>query len=114
MGGRTLTMAKQEGKGWFAILLAEHLTNQVKIPAYILQAIHFAHGPFSRSLIARILQHRAECLISSKPFLASQKKDFLVEVERFQRNEIDLLDLKTAALLRLPGDAINAFLAEMA
>jgi putative ATP-dependent endonuclease of OLD family len=46
MGNRTLTMAKQEGKGWFALLLAEYLTPQVQIPAYIMQAIHFAHGEF--------------------------------------------------------------------
>lgn len=113
MGSRTLTMAKQEGKGWFAILLAEYLTTQIQIPAYILQAIHFAHGPFSHSLIARILQHRAECLFSSWPSFATQKKDFLLEVERFQRNEINLQALKTAALLMIPGDAINDFLAEM-
>jgi putative ATP-dependent endonuclease of OLD family len=46
MGNRTLTMAKQEGKGWFALMLAEYLTPQVQIPAYIMQAIHFAHGNF--------------------------------------------------------------------
>lgn len=113
MGSRALRMAKQEGKGWFAILLAEHLTTQVQIPSYILQAIHFAHGPFSHSLIARILQHRAECLFNSLPWHAFQKMEFLLEVKRFQQNEISMDQLKAAALLKLPNDAINAFLADM-
>ncbi|KAB0528589.1 AAA family ATPase [Pseudomonas brassicacearum] len=114
MGRRTLTMAQKEGKGWFAILLAEHLTHHVQIPTYILQAIHFAHGPFSRSLLTRILQHRAECRFSPKPLLTPLKKTFLLEVERFEREEISLQTLKAAVDFMLRGDAINAFLAEMA
>ena len=106
-------MAKQEGKGWFAILLAEHLTAQVQIPSYILQAIHFAHGPFSHSLIVRILEHRAEDLFNSLPWHAFQKMEFLLEVKRFQQNEISMDQLKAVALLKLPNDAINAFLADI-
>lgn len=52
MGRRILTMANQEGKGWFALLLAEYLTPQVHIPAYILQALNFAHGSFPLPLLA--------------------------------------------------------------
>jgi putative ATP-dependent endonuclease of OLD family len=114
MGSRVLTMAKQEGKGWFAILLAEYLTPQVQIPAYILQAIHFAHGPFPRPLLARVLQYRAECRFGSAPLLASQKDAFRLELERFEREEIGLLALKAAVDFMLPGDAIKAFLAETA
>jgi len=113
MGSRALRMAKQEGKGWFAILLAEHLTAQVQIPSYILQAIHFAHGSFSHSLIVRILEHRAEYLFNSLPWHAFQKMEFLLEVKRFQQNEISMDQLKAVALLKLPNDAINAFLADI-
>ncbi|MBS7596891.1 AAA family ATPase [Pseudomonas sp. RC2C2] len=113
MGSRALTMAKQEGKGWFAILLAEHLTHQVQIPAYILQAIHFAHGEFSRPLLARILQHRAECLFGTWPAAAPVKTDFLLEVERFEKEQISLQDLKAAVAHRLPEDSITAFMTEI-
>ncbi|MBD8236004.1 AAA family ATPase [Pseudomonas fluorescens] len=114
MGGRTLTMAQKEGKGWFAILLADQLTPQVQIPTYIQQAIHFAHGPFSRPLLSRILQHRVECRFSSNCSAAPLHAAFRLELERFQREEISLQTLKAAVAFMLPGDVINAFLAEMA
>lgn len=113
MGSRTLTMANQEGKGWFALLLAEYITPQVQIPAYILQATHFAHGPFALPLLARILQHRAECKFGPNPVEFSAKQAFLFEVERFAQGLIDLATLKAAINAMLPEDAINAFLAEL-
>jgi len=51
------------------------------------------------------------------PFLriinVSAKQAFLLEVERFAQGLIDLETLKAAIDLMLPGDAINAFLAEI-
>lgn len=113
MGRRTLTMAKQEGKGWFALLLAEYLTPQVQIPAYIMQAIHFAHGTFPLPLLVRILQHRAEYRYGSDVLNSPAKQAFLLEVERFAQGYIGLAELRTAIGLMLPGDAIDAFLAEI-
>ena len=110
MGRRTLTMAKKEGKGWFALLLAEYLTPQVQIPAYIMRAIHFAHGTFPRLLLTRMLQHRAEYRFGSDVL---NKQVFLNEVERFAQGDICLAELRIAVGLMLPGDAIDAFLAEI-
>ncbi|MEL5638805.1 AAA family ATPase [Serratia ureilytica] len=113
MGRRTLTMAKQEGKGWFALLLAEHLTPQVQIPSYIIQALHFAHGTFPLPLIARILQHRAEYRYGSDVLNSPAKQAFLLVVERFVQGNIGLAELRREIGLMIPGDAINVFLAEM-
>lgn len=41
-GREALRLAKKMGKGWFALLLAENLTNLTLIPDYILRAIAFA------------------------------------------------------------------------
>lgn len=112
-GYRTLTMAEQEGKGWFAILLADVLDHQVVVPGYIREAVLFAHGAFSRPLIVRILRHRMNCNwrndLASRPRLTA----FAPEVERFERSEIDLSALRVAAATAMPGDAAHAFLAGM-
>ena len=112
-GYRTLTMAEQEGKGWFAILLAQTLDHQAVVPGYIRDAVLFAHGPFSRPLIMRILRHRMNCLLAidcaARPRLAA----FNSEVERFGRSEIDLTTLRAAAVTALPSDVVHEFLAGM-
>lgn len=113
MGSRALTMAMKEGKGWFALLLAEHVTPQVQIPAYILQAVHFAHGALPIPLLTKILQYRAECRFGSNPMDPSVKDKFLLEVESFAQGFTDLGTLKAAIDSMLPGDAIVPFLAEM-
>lgn len=113
MGYRALLMAEHEGKGWFAILLADALTHQVVIPDYIRRAILFAHGPFSRPLIARILRHRADCLWRTDTSAHARLSQFAIEIDRFHRKEIDLSALRTAVAWALPRDAIAPFLAEM-
>jgi putative ATP-dependent endonuclease of OLD family len=41
-GKEVLRLANKQGKGWFALLLAENLTNQTYFPEYVLRAIAFA------------------------------------------------------------------------
>lgn len=112
-GFRTLTMAEQEGKGWFAVLLAQTLDHQVVMPPYIREALLFAHGAFSRPLIIRILHHRMNCLwridVTSQPRLSA----FNLELQRYRAQEIDLPTLCAAAAIALPGDAVHEFLAGM-
>lgn len=112
-GYRTLTMAEQEGKGWFDILLAQTLDHQAVMPGYIRDAVLFAHGPFSRPLIMRILRHRMNCLLGIDRTARPRLTVLNAEVERFGRLEIDLPTLRTAAEAALPGDVVHAFLAGM-
>ncbi|MGE8448230.1 MAG: ATP-dependent nuclease [Comamonas sp.] len=112
VGLRTLTMAEHVGKGWFAILLAGKLDHNVIIPDYIRQALLFAHGGFSESLILRILQHRIACYsthLASQPAL----NDLAAAVEIFKCGLTDLSDLKAGMELAFPEDAFLPFLAEM-
>jgi hypothetical protein len=57
-GKRVLTMAKQEGKGWFAIMLGKHISFQTEIPEYIVDAILFAKETYSKNIIADIIEYR--------------------------------------------------------
>lgn len=113
-GYRTLTMAEREGKGWFAILLAQTLDHQAVMPGYIREAVLFAHGSFSRPMIMRILRHRMNCLLGTDPAARSRLTVFNSEVERFGRSEINLATLRAAAVTALPGDVVHVFLAGMA
>jgi putative ATP-dependent endonuclease of OLD family len=106
-------MAEQEGKGWFAILLAQTLDHQAVLPGYIRDAVLFAHGPFSRSLIMRVLRHRMNCLWRTDHAARPRLTVFNSEVERFGRSEIDLVALRATAKTALPGDVIHALLAGM-
>jgi putative ATP-dependent endonuclease of OLD family len=109
-GYRTLTIAEHEGKGWFAILLAQTLDHQVVVPPYIREAILFAHGAFSRPLIIRILRYRMNCLLVTDCAAHSRLAVFKAEVESFGRSEIELSTLRTSAATALPGDVALAFL----
>ncbi|MBM7616394.1 ATP-dependent nuclease [Alkaliphilus hydrothermalis] len=57
-GKRVLTMAKQAGKGWFAIMLGNHVSFKTEIPEYILDAIIFAKEAYSDNLLADIVEYR--------------------------------------------------------
>lgn len=57
-GKRVLTMAKQEGKGWFAIMLGKHISYTTIIPDYILDAILFAKEIYSVEIISDIVDYR--------------------------------------------------------
>lgn len=112
IGYRALRMAEHAGKGWFAILLAGKLSNHVIIPGYIRKAILFAHGSFSKPLIARILQHR---VASAQDGSSTQEKlDRLTDkIALFQQGACDFSVLKAEVKRAMPNDVINPFLSAM-
>lgn len=67
-GLRALAMANYQGKGWFALTLGKVIDFKVVIPNYILDAIKFAHGDFSKELIYKILKHRYYSIIEHVKF----------------------------------------------
>jgi len=62
-GKRVLTMAKNSGKGWFAILLGKAVDHHTTIPKYILDAVFFAHGKISNEVIFKVLAYRLTKII---------------------------------------------------
>ena len=57
-GKRVLTMANNVKKGWFAIMLGKHITFETYIPEYILDALVFTKGEFSKEVIVNIIKYR--------------------------------------------------------
>lgn len=103
-GKRVLTMAKQEGKGWFAIMLGKHISYKTKIPAYILDAILFAKETYSSNIVADIIQYRM-----NKHFEADNTLDFTsckVELLKYRTGANKLEDLAFDFDLVIPNDQI--------
>jgi putative ATP-dependent endonuclease of OLD family len=58
-GKEVLRLAKSVGKGWFALLVAEHLDVETLIPRYILRAVAFAcHTSISANTLRQIAEYR--------------------------------------------------------
>jgi putative ATP-dependent endonuclease of OLD family len=103
-GKRVLTMAKQEGKGWFAIMLGKHISYKTEIPAYILDAILFAKETYSSNIVADIIQYRM-----NKHFEADNALDFTsckAELLKYRNGRNKLEDLAFDFSFVLPDDQI--------
>jgi putative ATP-dependent endonuclease of OLD family len=65
-GAEALRLAKKEGKGWFAVLLAEKLTVWTYVPNYALRAIAFAcHQSINDSALRRMAEFRVTKIAES-------------------------------------------------
>lgn len=103
-GKRILTMAKQEGKGWFAIMLGKHIFYKTVIPRYILDAIFFAKETYSSNIIADIIDYRI-----NKNLEDNNALDFTscrAELLKYRKGEIELKDLAFDFDLVIPDDQI--------
>ena len=114
-GKRVLTMATQEGKGWFAIMLGEHIFHLTIIPEYIINAIIFAKGTFSKSLISQIIKYRINLLkldnIKDKGTL-----DFtsLIKASKdFEKNIIELEEVISEINNLISNDQLASFLPKL-
>ncbi|EJG03209.1 ATP-dependent nuclease [Flavobacterium sp. F52] len=103
-GKRVLTMAKQEGKGWFAIMLGKHISYKTVVPGYILEAIFFAKELYSRDMIADMINYRIKMNLEDNNLL-----DFTgcrSELLRYRAGEINLEDLIFDFDLVIPNDQV--------
>lgn len=107
-GKRVLTMAKQEGKGWFAIMLGQHISYKTEIPNYILESIVFAKEVYSNNLIADIVEYRL-----NKTFEENDKLDYTKCFEilaEYRNQSSSIKDLKTEIQTANKHDQILSFL----
>jgi len=103
-GKRVLTMAKQEGKGWFAIMLGKHISYKTEIPDYIIDAILFAKETYSSNIVSGIIHYRMD-----KHFEDDDTIDFTscnAELLKYRNGTNKLEDLVFDFDLVLPDDQI--------
>ncbi len=134
-GRRALTMANNQGKGWFAINLGKYITHNSNIPDYILDAIVFSHHKFDDKVLFKILDYRIKCIEKD----LSQNREFVDSTEgqeqqwyddwneyintrlealpnlkdqlsSFELEFIGLEDIKNALEASFPENTINNFL----
>lgn len=105
-GTRILTMAAQEGKGWFAILLGGVIDYKTVIPKYILEAILFAHAKPSEALWIRILTYRLNQNLSQHVGDPSLLKNVAEELDKFKKGKSTIEDLTFEVDLYFPSDDI--------
>jgi hypothetical protein len=101
-------MAKQEGKGWFAIMLGKHISFKTEIPNYIVDAILFAKETYSNNIIADIIEYRM-----NKHFYDDDALDFSScreSLTKYRAEEATLDDLAFDLDLVIPDDQLLTFI----
>lgn len=85
-GKRVLTMANQEGKGWFAIMLGKHISFKTIVPDYIVEAIAFAKESYSKNIIADVIAYRINNNAKEKAY---EKVNFALLKEKLSDFRVD-------------------------
>lgn len=112
-GKRVLSMATYEGKGWFAILIGNKIDWQTIIPAYIRNAIIFAHGNFSKELLFNILSHRISFYSPVGVGLTPALQAYWLRLNLYRDGTIDFNTIRAETLVAMAGDRVCDFLNDM-
>jgi putative ATP-dependent endonuclease of OLD family len=110
-GRRLLRMAKNHGKGWYAILLGEFISFKTVIPEYILWAIIFSKASLSRDIIVSILTYRIKEYKNTGE--TTNFALFELEMEKYRTGNIDLPALVISVAEVKPDDQIISFLEKL-
>ena len=113
-GRRVLTMAANQGKGWFAILLGKNIDHKTILPNYILDAIFFARQCLSAEIFFNIYSYRIKCALASGDIPQAVADVARDRLKQYRVGTIDLAALKAAMGPALPGDQIHAILLNIA
>jgi len=106
-GKRVLTMATNQGKGWFAILLGSKVDYQTAIPDYILDAIFFAYPNVTKEVWFNVLSYRLCCIAKNGCSTPVKIDEFRVKLGNFKEGKIDLAGIQVEMLDKFPDDQIN-------
>jgi len=109
-GTRVLTMAQQEGKGWFAILLGKMIDHKTVIPSYILDAIFFVYPTVSTEVWFNILSYRVKCIEQAEQFGPEVIAAFRVKLKSFRDGAIDFITIRNDMLTTFAADQLNPVL----
>lgn len=109
-GKRVLTMANQEGKGWFAILLAKHIFYRTNIPEYIIDAIVFAKDSYSTELIFDIAKYRIKKIANDDTEKEIDFSSCIKKLKEYKGGSISLAALILELEKVIPDDQLVTLL----
>lgn len=109
-GKRLLTMTKQEGKGWFAIMLGKYISYNTYIPEYIIDAIVFAKDSYSTELIYDIVMYRIKKHIDDVIHVESDFSSCIENLKKYHKGSIPLNDLISEIETVIPNDQLLTLL----
>ncbi len=109
-GKRVLTMAKQEGKGWFAILLGKHISFKTVIPQYIIDALIFAKTSFNNNLLSDLITYRVNENIKDDDDLNLDISIIEASLIDFKKGNRALTTMIAELESEIPDDQIVTFL----
>lgn len=106
-GKEILRLANKFGKGWFALLLSEHLDHKCNIPDYILKALSFSISSLSLSTIKSVCSKRFTALYND-PFKGdrTEYKSLIRSVNKLTSKA----DIVTLLNEKMPDDVLTNFL----
>lgn len=110
-GKRVLTMANYEGKGWFAILLGNHIKSHTFIPKYIIDAISFVNPAISKAVWLDIINHQLQYL--QKQYKDADFDSISDELTRFEDGHLTIDDIKATFVSEFPDAPIEGIMAGM-
>lgn len=103
-GKEILRLAEKEGKGWFALLLAEVLSSETYIPEYILKAVAFAcNNKLDESVLMKMCMHR---LNNPAPNLEDKDKP-IKYINKHLSNKTDCIN---KFIEECPDDDLSSFI----
>lgn len=109
-GKEVLRLANKFGKGWFALMLSENITNLTFIPDYIINSLLFAAPKFSDSILTSIAKHRL--VEYKKNRYNGDKNDYEKLLEEF--NSIASVAGKIESFKEwLPNDVLTKIVAKL-
>jgi putative ATP-dependent endonuclease of OLD family len=103
-GKEVLRLADSFGKGWFALMLEEHIDHLTFIPIYILKAIAFASPHITNQTLCNIAKYRLKLLIEKK--IESDKNDYSILLQQFEVNE-NIKEAIDFYIKELPEDQLS-------
>ncbi|SEL91912.1 ATP-dependent nuclease [Parapedobacter koreensis] len=106
-GKEVLRLANSFGKGWFALMLEEHIDHLTYIPPYILEAIAFASPHVTNQTLYSIAKYRLKSLIKNK--FESDKNDYSDLSQQFEANENSEKAIDFC-IKKLPEDQLSKFI----
>lgn len=110
---RVLTMAANQGKGWFAIMLGKGLDHQSILPDYICEAIFFARPDLSKELFSNIFSYRLNKACDAGAITQASLEAAQIELRQYVAGTTSLVVLKAFMATVLPGDQVHRHLANV-